>query len=69
MTMGFVELAARMITAFLSIRLNNYALAVGCDPVAWVSGGIFGFVLYLTVRQRIRKSFEKNTPEEMQQIE
>ena len=69
MTMGFVELAARMTTAFLSIRLNNYALAVGCDPVAWVSGGIFGFVLYLTVRQRIRKSFEKNTLEETQQIE
>ncbi|MBR5046784.1 MAG: MATE family efflux transporter [Eubacterium sp.] len=57
MSMGFVELAARMSTAILSMKLNSYALAVGCDPMAWLTGGIYGFILYLTVKKRMEKKF------------
>ena len=63
MSMGFVELAARLSTALLSMRLDSYPLAVGCDPVAWVAGGIYGFILYLIVRERIRRSFEADALE------
>ena len=63
MSMGFVELAARVSTAVLSMKLNSYALAVGCDPMAWLAGGIYGFILYLSVKKRMEKTFQsQKTP-------
>ena len=58
MSMGFVELAARVSTAVLSMKLNSYALVVGCDPMAWLAGGIYGFILYLSVKKRMEKTFQ-----------
>ena len=58
MSMGLVELAARVVTAVLSMKLNSYALAVGCDPMAWLAGGIYGYILYLFVKKRMERTFQ-----------
>ncbi len=56
MTMGIVELAARAGTAMLSMALGSYMLAVGCDPAAWLAGGIYGAVLYVINMKKIESS-------------
>ncbi|MBO6108169.1 MAG: MATE family efflux transporter [Eubacterium sp.] len=53
MLLGFMELAARLATAGLSMYLGSYYLAAAADPAAWASTGIFAFVLYLIVRKRM----------------
>ena len=55
MSMGIIELFTRAGVAALSVRLGSYALAVGCDPAAWLMGGIYGLVLYLYVMKKIEK--------------
>jgi len=45
---GIVEMVTRVIFAALAIAVNNYALAVFCDPAAWLTGGI-----YCTVAHKI----------------
>lgn len=54
MTMGIVELAARIFMAVISMRIHSFPFAVGADPAAWLTAGVFGWVLYrrLLVRQR-----------------
>ncbi len=55
LTLGIVELIARLFTAFLSIRLHSFQLAVAADAAAWLTAGVFSFFLYLLVMKKIRK--------------
>lgn len=52
---GITELLARLIMAFLSIRLHSFLLAVACDPAAWCAAGIYTLVAYLFVRRSWNK--------------
>ena len=53
--LGVMELIARLITAFVSMKIGSYALAVAGDALAWLSTGIFSWVLYLIVRKHLLK--------------
>ena len=55
MTLGIVELIARFIAAGASIRLESYPLAAGADPLAWVTTGIFAYLMYRHVMNKIKK--------------
>ncbi len=55
LTLGFMELASRLVTATVSLKIGSYALAVAGDGVAWLSTGIFSFILYLFVLKKLRK--------------
>ncbi len=57
--LGVMELAARLTTAFLSMAIGSYALAVAGDALAWLSTGIFSWLLYLWVRKDLRKIFKE----------
>lgn len=57
LALGFMELAARLIAAFVSMAIGSYALAVGGDAIAWLAAGILAFALYLVVLKRERKKF------------
>ena len=46
MTMGIVELAARIVMALFSMRVHSFPLAIGADPAAWLTAGVFGWILY-----------------------
>ena len=46
MTMGIIELSARVVMAVISIRVHSYPLAIGADPAAWLTAGVFGWILY-----------------------
>ena len=52
LVLGFMELAARLVSAGLSRSLRSYALAVGGDAIAWGTTGALAFVLYLVVKKR-----------------
>ena len=58
MTLGIMELVARLVTAGLSIRLHSYILAAAADPTAWAATGIFAFGLYLYLRRRMVRAAE-----------
>ena len=53
MMTGVVELAARVITAFASMALGSFLLAAACDPLAWITAGIFVTFSYLSVIRRV----------------
>lgn len=53
MTLGVMELFARLAAAFLSIRCHNYILAVSADADAWITTGFFAFFLYLHLRKKM----------------
>ena len=55
LALGFMELAARLITAAVSFKLGSYAVAVAGDAAAWLSTGIFSWILYLFVMKSLRK--------------
>ncbi len=57
--LGVMELAARLTTAFLSMAIGSYALAVAGDALAWLTTGIFSWLLYLRVRKDLRKIFKE----------
>lgn len=57
-SLGVVELVARLTTAGLSILLGSYPLAAAADSSAWVLTGFFAFFLYLHVRKQIREKFK-----------
>ncbi len=52
MTLGGMELAARLVTAGLAMVLRQYYLAAAADPAAWLSTGLFSLFLYLRVRRK-----------------
>ncbi|MCR4797511.1 MAG: MATE family efflux transporter [Lachnospiraceae bacterium] len=55
--LGVMELIARLATAFVSMGLRSYPLAVAGDAVAWGSTGIFAWILYLFVMKEIQRKF------------
>ena len=57
--LGIMELAARLSTAIISIKIGSYALAVAGDGLAWLSTGILSWVLYLLVMKSLQKYYDK----------
>ena len=55
LTLGIVEMIARFVTAFVSIRLHSFEIAVAGDATAWLTTGIISFILYIIVMKQIRK--------------
>lgn len=53
--LGFVELLARFSTAFISMQIHSFELAVAGDAAAWLITGIISFGLYLIVMKQLRK--------------
>jgi putative MATE family efflux protein len=53
--LGIVELLARFGTAFLSMRLHSFNMAVAGDAAAWVTAGVFSIILYVFVMKQLRK--------------
>ena len=58
MSLGVMELIARLVTAGFSICFHSYFLAAAADPAAWLSTGFFAFGLYLHLRKRMLKENE-----------
>ena len=52
---GIVEFFARFIAAVLSMKLMNYTLAVACDPLAWLTAGIYTLIAYLYMMKTVDK--------------
>ena len=61
MILGISEFIARLICSFLSMYLSNYYLAVGADPIAWVTAGIFGMFLANIVFGKLKKKWASET--------
>ena len=53
MVLGFVELAARMLTSFYSISVHNYYIAVASDPFAWVAAGLCAMFIARSIFKKI----------------
>ena len=53
--LGIVELLARFGTAFLSMRLHSFNMAVAGDAAAWVTAGVFSIILYAFVMKQLRE--------------
>ena len=58
MILGFIELGARMITSFYSIKVHNYYIAVASDPFAWIAAGIAGLIIALVIFKKIEKRWK-----------
>ena len=67
MILGFVELGARIITSFCSIKLHNYYIAVASDPFAWVLAGLCGLFISIVIFKKIEKRWaEERSPAQVQ---
>ena len=55
MMLGIVEFLTRLAAALISIRIGSYALAVGSDPLAWVTAGVVSVVLFIRVMKDLRR--------------
>ena len=53
MVLGFVELAARMLTSFYSISVHNYYIAVASDPIAWIAAGLCAMFIARSIFKKI----------------
>ena len=63
LALGIMELIARLITAFTSMKLQSYTLAVAGDALAWFTTGIFALILYIFIMKKLRERFTSRTPE------
>ena len=63
MVLGFVELAARIITSFYAIYAHNYYIAVASDPLAWIAAGLCGMFIALSIFKKIEKRWNMAEPE------
>ena len=52
--LGIMELLARFGTAFLSMKLHSFNMAVAGDAAAWVTAGVFSIILYVFVMKQLR---------------
>lgn len=52
---GAVELAARLVTAVIAIRMGSFAMTCFCHPAAWLAAAVFLGVAYLRVMKDIEK--------------
>ncbi|MCR5654431.1 MAG: hypothetical protein K6G07_02175 [Lachnospiraceae bacterium] len=43
---------ARLVTAYASIRIGSFNLAVAGDATSWFSAGVFSFILYPIVMKQ-----------------
>lgn len=59
---GVVELAARLVTAAVAIRLLSFPLACACDPAAWLSAGLFTLISYVHIMKKVEKNRESKGP-------
>ena len=50
--LGLMELIARLATAFTSMYIGSYALAVAGDALAWLTTGFLAWILYLVIRKK-----------------
>ena len=67
MILGFVELGARIITSFCSIKHHNYYIAVASDPFAWVLAGVCGLFISVVIFKKIEKRWaEEKSPAQVQ---
>ena len=55
MSLGIVEFFTRLIAALVSIRIGSYALAVGSDPLAWLTAGIVSVILFIRVMNDLKR--------------
>ncbi len=55
MMLGVVEFFARLFAALVSMGISSYGLAVGADPIAWLTAGIVSILLYIRVIKDLRK--------------
>ena len=62
MTLGIVELLARTTAAALAISLHIYPLASGADAFAWLTGGIFAYIMYRHVLRKIYRKIKSPDP-------
>ncbi len=46
LAMGGTELFARIFMAVISMQVISYPMAISADPLAWVCGGVLGYILY-----------------------
>lgn len=53
MVLGFVELAARILTSFYSIYAHNYYIAVASDPLAWIAAGLCAMFIARSIFKKI----------------
>ncbi len=63
LTLGIVELITRLLTAFASMRLGSYELAVAGDAISWLAAGVFSFVLYIIVLKQLREKMPQKQRE------
>ncbi len=60
LTLGIVELITRLLTAFVSMQIGSYNLAVAGDAISWLAAGIFSFILYGIVMKQLRRKMKMN---------
>ncbi|WP_026665435.1 MATE family efflux transporter [Butyrivibrio sp. FC2001] len=58
--LGVMELVSRLLTAFVSMKVHSYAIAVAGDALSWFTTGVFSFLLYMLVMKQLRNKFKKN---------
>lgn len=46
MAAGIIEMITRFVCAAFAINLESYAIAVFCDPAAWLSAGIYTMIAF-----------------------
>ena len=56
MSLGIIELAARILIAMVSFRTNSYAVAVAGDAFAWAAAGISALIMYRVIWRRSAES-------------
>ena len=61
LTLGIMELITRLTTAFVSMAIGSYALAVAGDGLSWVTAGILSLALYLVVLKQLRHKLHRKT--------
>ena len=55
MSAGLVELASRIIFAWIAIHYQIFVCAVLCDSAAWFSAGVFTCVSFIIIIKRLQK--------------
>lgn len=58
--LGIMELVSRLLTAFVSMRVHSYAIAVAGDALSWFTTGVFSYILYMLVMKQLRTRLNKN---------
>ncbi|WP_026506524.1 MATE family efflux transporter [Butyrivibrio sp. MC2013] len=56
LALGVMELAARFATAFISMKIGSFQLAVAGDGTAWVTTGILAFVMFQVIITKLKKN-------------